>query len=437
MAEIIQQVEQRTASLLSYRKFSQKQDETIKDVPADRYHSLHLAFFILGMGAMVPMSFFLSANDYWMFKFRDIDKPFDTTVKNTLQKNFQSTSSVISSVSSIITNILSSLFAYKLTLRARFVGSLAVTVTFFIMYTALVEVDTDSWQLGFFILTMGIYFLNNIAGSLFMMSNMAMVSRFPPSYLKSHMYGTSVGILLGSVVQIVCLWIGGSSTQVALMYFLIGTVTCVITLAVAFMVHYIPRFNYYQGDSIADTKKSLPSWDDLREVSKNLWPLILGAFIGSLAMTMSGPAMTALVNSDHHEKGDPWTDKYFVPVLAFLLPGVVGLIGRVLATPLLNRSNVYWWLAVSIINSLAVTPLIMFCNSNKEHLPILFPHDWQFITLQIVISFINSYLSTLSFLSMPKFGGENIELTFLVMATLVGIFMHASSPLSSVWVNIQ
>ncbi|CAH1170568.1 unnamed protein product [Phaedon cochleariae] len=441
MEEINQQIVdfERKVSLLSANEIY-PEDEKKKETnlpPVDRYNLLHVIFFVLSFGSLIPMSFFLTANDYWMYKFRDLSKDtYDPRNRTTLQRNFLSSSSVVQSLPNIVTNILSSMYGHKINIRKRFLGTLSVITFFFLTYTVFVEVDTDSWQLEFFILTMIVSFLKSVAGTLFAMSNVAMTSRFPPIYMKTVMYGSVAAMLFSSILQIICLWIGGTSTEVAEIYFYIGSVIIVATLVIAYFTKYNALFNFYLGDTVADTRRPLPSLAEVKKVYSRIKPLIWTAILGSFPMGMASGGITTMVVSEYYVKGDPWTDKYFTPVICFLIPGVVGLFARMLARPILTPDNVKWYVIASLSHSYIISPLYLFFNSSKKHLPVLFPHDWEYITIQVVNALIGGYLSTVSFLSMPRLAGDATELAFLTMTTLMMLLMSALSPLNSLWVNI-
>ena len=40
--------------------------------PKDRYWLAWFIFCLLGMGCLLPWSFFISVSDYWMYKFRNV-----------------------------------------------------------------------------------------------------------------------------------------------------------------------------------------------------------------------------------------------------------------------------------------------------------------------------------------------------------------------------
>nr|XP_023018397.1 equilibrative nucleoside transporter 3-like isoform X2 [Leptinotarsa decemlineata] len=163
MADLKQynEVFERKASLLSMEKFSQKLDNPPAPPPEDKYYFIMTFFVILGFAIMIPFTFLLTATDYWMYKFRDVSQEnYDPNNKTFLQTNFASISSMLSSVPTALTTVIVSLFAHRIDLRLRLLGAMIAMSMSFISFTILVKVNTDSWQVGFFILTILISVVN-------------------------------------------------------------------------------------------------------------------------------------------------------------------------------------------------------------------------------------------------------------------------------------
>ena len=67
---------------------SDKRSESARrPVPEDRMRRVWLVFYMLGMTTLLPWNFFIAVNDYWNFKFRDIEH---NATHTQLQKEFTS-----------------------------------------------------------------------------------------------------------------------------------------------------------------------------------------------------------------------------------------------------------------------------------------------------------------------------------------------------------
>jgi equilibrative nucleoside transporter 1/2/3 len=69
-------------------------------------------------------------------------------------------------------------------------------------------------------------------------------------------------------------------------------------------------------------------------------------------------------------------------------------------------------------------PLVMLCNAQpRQHLPVAFPHDYQYIIIMVAFSLTSGYLASMSSLIVPKLvPAEKLEDAFHVNILLIGIF---------------
>ncbi|XP_023022246.2 uncharacterized protein isoform X3 [Leptinotarsa decemlineata] len=337
MADINQynEVFERKVSLLSMERFPQKLKSPPAPPPEDKYYFITIFFLFVGVAGMVPLTFFLTATDYWMFKFRDISQEnYDPNNKTFLQTNFASITSMLTSVPTALTTVIVSVFAHKIDLRLRLLGIMIALSISFISFTILVEVNTDSWQLGFFILTILVTVVN--------------------TYLK--------------------------------------------------------------------------------EVFKRVWLVLLPMVLTIPVMGLSSTTITILVVS---ESTGAWGKKFFTPVSTFLLKEISSLLGRVFATPIMTRKNAKWFILLNLLQAYGFGILIPLCNAKpKSHLPVLFPHDWQYMSLMTLNGLIMGYCMTVTFLSMSNFAGDKTEQAFQLFQGTMMIMMSVTSPLNQIWVNI-
>ncbi|XP_023022244.2 equilibrative nucleoside transporter 3 isoform X1 [Leptinotarsa decemlineata] len=437
MADINQynEVFERKVSLLSMERFPQKLKSPPAPPPEDKYYFITIFFLFVGVAGMVPLTFFLTATDYWMFKFRDISQEnYDPNNKTFLQTNFASITSMLTSVPTALTTVIVSVFAHKIDLRLRLLGIMIALSISFISFTILVEVNTDSWQLGFFILTILVTVVNTFFAITFSISNYTLMTRFPPEYIKIHTYGSSMSGVISALLQICCLVIGGSSLQVALIYYLCGTAILVVAAILIYLTKYSPLYHYYMEGIEEETNKPTPSFADLKEVFKRVWLVLLPMVLTIPVMGLSSTTITILVVS---ESTGAWGKKFFTPVSTFLLKEISSLLGRVFATPIMTRKNAKWFILLNLLQAYGFGILIPLCNAKpKSHLPVLFPHDWQYMSLMTLNGLIMGYCMTVTFLSMSNFAGDKTEQAFQLFQGTMMIMMSVTSPLNQIWVNI-
>ncbi|KAG5888381.1 hypothetical protein JTB14_031335 [Gonioctena quinquepunctata] len=427
----------RKVSMLSLDKEGREVEKTAP-VPEDKFYLVHIVFFFFGLGGIMPGVFFMTANDYWMYKFKDPSQEnYDSHNRTNLQANFVAISSMTHSIPNLITTMILTFYGHKIHIRIRFLAPLFFIVATYITFTALVEINTDSWQFAFFILTIVVSTLITVLQIVFQFSNLALISRFPNAYIKSQMYGTSSTGVVSAIIQIICLAVGGTPIQAALLYFLTGTSVLIITLILACVSKYLPFFQHYLGDVEADIKRPIYSLVEMKDVAIKIWPLMAIMMVAIGTMCMSHQTITILVVSEGYGHGNQWNDKYFVPVVTFLLSDVMALVARFFAIPLFTKKNAKWFAIFEVVRTLCMAPLFLFCNAlPRKHLPVWFPHDWEYAILISLLQLCRAFMSTSSSLSMRVLLGDKAELGFLIMQTTGGIVGSIFSLLNTVFVNI-
>lgn len=147
--------------------------------PKDKYSMAFLIFYFIGMTTLLPWNFFITADDvserfwffiirfilfsfqYWMYKFRDVNKTGNATKRTSLQAEFTSYVNVASTVPTVVflfinaiitqkyvisdTVLLSYSFIvyFRIPVHTRMVGSLVLMLFLFILTTAFVNINTD------------------------------------------------------------------------------------------------------------------------------------------------------------------------------------------------------------------------------------------------------------------------------------------------------
>lgn len=94
-----------------------------------------------------------------MYKFRDVVN--NSTDLTPLQAGFTSDLSVASAIPNTLFLILNAFIGHRIPLQLRMVTSLVVVLIFFVATTALVEVNTDAWQVDFFRVTLSCVVIMN------------------------------------------------------------------------------------------------------------------------------------------------------------------------------------------------------------------------------------------------------------------------------------
>lgn len=64
-----------------------------------------------------------------------------------------------------------------------------------------------------------------------------------------------------------------------------------------------------------------------------------------------------------------------------------------------------WYLVINLVRLAIFAPVYLLCNAratHERHLPVLFPHDWQYTLIHTIRMFLSDFIVSSSFLSMKK-----------------------------------
>ncbi|GBN08181.1 hypothetical protein AVEN_240418-1 [Araneus ventricosus] len=102
--------------------------------------------YLFGITSLLPWNFFIQANDYWMYRFRNVSVPFDPAAedKTKLQAIFSSYLAIASKVPYVIFLLVNAYVSNKLQPSKRIQWPLMAMIILFLFTTAIVFVDTDN-----------------------------------------------------------------------------------------------------------------------------------------------------------------------------------------------------------------------------------------------------------------------------------------------------
>ncbi|CAH1993831.1 unnamed protein product [Acanthoscelides obtectus] len=440
---------------------------------------------------MLPMTFFVVANDYWMYKFRNTNYTnWDPLHRTSIQIYFSSILSTAKAVPVMIVSLLAAKYIHKLHLRPRLLYSTLVICAVFLSLTIFVVIDTDDWQVMFLIVVVALMTIQSMAGVIFRISHSRLLARFPIIYQKFDMYGSGCSSLFSIFLQILSLAIGKDPQSSALIFFVSGTTVIGIAFLLGLVSDHLQFYRYYVGDSSEDIKHPPKTFKQLLQAGYCIRHIIIQLFFVLVCMTCTGP-VTYLVVSEYYGNGNPWNEKYFVPVVTFLIHDLVGLVTKYFARPLMTldsstdcrcwynnvlrihdfytlidtpghradkevdillgylipgyckfRKNAKWFTLMVILSKLTFVPLYFLCNAptgSKRKIPILLPHDWQYITIVFTDSLCMMTLSGICMLSTSKLtegDKQKTEDSFIVISIMLGILLAVTSPLGSLSVKL-
>ncbi|XP_063975282.1 equilibrative nucleoside transporter 2 [Diachasmimorpha longicaudata] len=426
-------------------------------LPRDRYNLAYIVFYLLGINTLIPWAFFITADEYWMYKFRAIH-PNNTGLHNythteilekrtDLQASFTSYLNIASAIPSTLFLILNTFLSKILSQQVRMIGTQLLILLLFIMTTAFVKINTDEWQNTFLIIVLTSFAIVNALSAIFGGSLMGIVGRFNPKYITAMSSGQALGGIFTALTEILSLWIGASPVVSGLVYFIIGDIVLLCSL-IAYI--FLEREEYFLHHMMQKPRPPESNFSVNAEVSfvegpktnyvnilKRIWPYALGIFLTFFVTMSVYPAITVLVESKNKGKGYAWNDIYFVPVITYLTFSCGDYIGRILAGIFLWPKGKPWLIVIFALIRAIFVPALMFCNAQpRHHLPVYITDDVYYMLLTIIFAIGNGYLCNIAFILVPTVvDSHDKEIASAMMGAFLGLGISIGSALSLVLVK--
>ncbi|KOX72970.1 Equilibrative nucleoside transporter 3 [Melipona quadrifasciata] len=372
--------------------------------PSDKYNLAYIVFYVLGINTLIPWSFFITADDYWIHV-ENLEKITD------LQASVTSYISVASALPNTFFLILNAFISKRISLRVRMVGS--------------------QWQGTFLIITLTTVACVNAASAIFGGSLMGIVGRFSPKYITAMSSGQALGGIITATAEICSLWIGASPVLSGLIYFIIGDVILFLSLIAYIILEKTVNYSitgevtFPQGTTISYTR-----------IIKRIWHYGINVFLVFCISFSVYPALTVLVKSQCKGKGYAWNDIYFVPVVTYLIFSCGDYTGRILSGIFQWSKNKPWQVVLLSLMRVIFIPAFIFCNAQpRHHLSVYIHSDLYYILITIAFAISNGYLCNLSFILTPAFlnrvvDSQEKEIASIMIGAFLGMGLISGSALS-------
>lgn len=227
--------------------------------PEDRYSLSYFIFYLLGLGSLLPWNFFITANDYWMYKLRDVNDtvpassvtPSPNVWIGTVTSDPNSTSSTLCPKTGELTNLqslfmnslaicamlpnvifqfLNTLLQKRIPQNVRILSTLGLMILLFVFTEVLVRMDTSAWQETFFIITLiSVVFINSCS-AIFQSSVFGVAACFPQKYSGCVMAGQGMGGVFAALAMIAALAFSSDPSDSAFIFFLTAIVVLALTM---------------------------------------------------------------------------------------------------------------------------------------------------------------------------------------------------------------
>ncbi|KAM6185343.1 equilibrative nucleoside transporter 3 [Rhynchocyon petersi] len=429
--------------------------------PEDHFNGTYIIFFILGIGSLLPWNFFVTAKEYWMFKFQNASSPAtqEDNTDSDILNYFESYFAVASTVPSVLCLIANFMLVNRIPVRVRVLTSLAIMLTIFILMTVLVKVDTSSWAQGFFAFTMACMVIISGISTVFSSSIYGMTGSFPMRNSQALISGGAMGGTISAVALLVDLAVSNDVTDSALAFFLTADIFLLLCIGLYLLLPRLDYARYYMrpirppvgfsgeeaqlpdssSTSVLDPRASNPYMPPLRPILKMTTGL---GFCVVCIFYITGiifPAISTNIESFEKDSGSLWTTKFFVPLTTFLLYNFADLCGRQITAWIQVPGPKSQLLPGLVLLRTCFVPLFMFCNYQpRMHLKtVLFTSDIYPIVFTSLMGLSNGYLSTLALIYGPKIVSRELaEATGVVMSFYLSLGLLLGSASSTLLVHL-
>lgn len=473
--------------------------------PRDRCAICYIIFYLLGLGSLLPWNFFITANEYWMYKLRDVNgseyvtispsiatdvnnqkeafvettvgTPSNSSVTymdadavtevttiradaayttgsnnvmcNSLQSLFMNSLALCAMLPNVLFQFLNTLLQKRIPQSVRVFSTLAIMIVLFMVTVILVQVDTSSWQMAFFSITLVTVVLLNSCSAVFQSSVFGLAACFPQRFSGAVMTGQGMGGVFAALAMIVALAFSNNPATSAFIFFIVAIGVITLTMV---LYGYLTKQKFYKHhtrvltddqdvngvplksehdaeQSVAEEQKFLEEYQEnigingdlsmnnevavkpvqntsMLGIAKRIWLhmfCVTYTFVITLACF---PAVTSRIKAV--SGGTQWTDVYFTPVCCFLLFNLSDWIGRTFASYVhIPSSSNKLALTIGVFSRSVFPVLFMLCNAQpRRSLPVIFNQDWYFVVFMFLFGFSNGHFSTLCM----QYGPREVEL---------------------------
>lgn len=141
-----------------------------------------------------------------------------------------------------------------------------------------------------------------------------LLAKFPPYYTKVYLFGQGCAAVFNSLLQIVTLAIGTSTTVSANIYFGMGSTIMGLTLVLFHFSKYNRFYRYFMEHAEEDLLRDMLSFSECRDILKIIWSVVFMYVFFELAKIPHVP-VTSLVVSENYGNGNKWNGKFVESML--------------------------------------------------------------------------------------------------------------------------
>uniref|UniRef100_T1K2R5 Equilibrative nucleoside transporter 1 n=1 Tax=Tetranychus urticae TaxID=32264 RepID=T1K2R5_TETUR len=393
------------------------------DEPKDRFYSVWIILLIHGIGTLLPWNMFITANDVSKF----------TLLINS--KNYANNYLAYAGLASKLPNLTFQLFNFFYTTRSgsinvRILVSLFVQLSMFALTIVLAFLDSSTWLNLFFILTMITIVVINMANGVYQSCLFGLAANLPSSYTNAILTGMNLSGTYSAIILIISITISPDQQTAAIFYFSTALVFLIICIATYYTLISTTYFNHFQNldssanDSIItsdNNNESTGTTESNAQAILKIWKIILLPSLNIFMLFFVSLSLFPGVLTALKPVNNLMPEKYFSPIVCFLLFNLFSVFGNIIARPIDQINYHPVRLTIPIVGRLLFIPFFMLCNSDpeKRQIAVYFDNDYYPIVGTIGLALTQGYYTSKAQIYLPKC----VDPKYASVAGMVASFM--------------
>ncbi|XP_063932101.1 equilibrative nucleoside transporter 1 [Zophobas morio] len=410
------------------------------NTPPDRYNLVYLTFLIHGIGVLMPWNMFITADKY--FTEHKLSKEY-TGESSPYVTNFMQYLTFAAQVPNVFFNWLNIFIQIGGNLTTRIVWSISIEVVVFIVTVILAMIDTSSWPVTFFWITILCVIVLNMANGIYQNTIFGMAAKLPGKYTGAVVLGSNISGTFTAVVSLLTTTMISNAKMAAIYYF----ITALFVLLVCFDTYFaLPLNRFYRHHELRE-KKNAEQRKQINQgrtqripylyILKKSLPQLYNVFFIFFVTLSIFPAIQA--NVKRSDENFFISDKYYSGVTCFLTFNLFAMIGSYLTSLFCWPGPKYLWIFVTL--RVLYIPFFFFCNYQlnevERHIPVYINNDWAYWIVAVTMGLTSGYFSSLAMIYTPRTVEDRYASTagmFAAAALITGIFAGILSTFLWPWI---
>lgn len=341
----------------------------VKPPPPDRWNLLFFIFMVHGIGTLMPWNMFITAKEYFTDYKLNLNLIQDTNSTD-YQSLYEYNTGFLGYIifAAQIPNLLCSLLNLFVqfgaeSLGPRIAGSIILEIILFIGTIVLAMVDTSTWPVTFFFITIVSVVFLSAAGGVYQNSVFGLAAKLPQKYTGAIVLGTNISGTLTSLMSILSSFASPNQRTSATYYFISALFVLLLCLDTYCMLPRLKLYRHYQSVAREASDSTSFSGSERRpslwSVFRLCWFNCLNVFLCFFCTLACFPAITSEIVAI--DENFPVEKDYFIKVFCFLFFNATSMLGNTI--PMFFKwpsspKGTFW----PIVLRFVFIPFFVLCN---------------------------------------------------------------------------